>query len=132
MAPTNKVKKKRGIGRSRRRPTHTHAHLRNNNPGGRRGASNLQQEAIFGDAEASADVSVADAVSINVPVVVANLSSIESDSTCKAANTNELSSILNYLAPQESSSSPINPNALFPTNSQCILQHPTEHCRGVF
>jgi hypothetical protein len=115
MAPKPPVKKKKGIGRARRRPTHSHAHL-NNNPGGRRGSTTLQQEVIVGDADASADVSAADAVSTNVPVVVAE-QSIEFKSTCKAANTNGLSALLNYSAPQESLSSPMKPSALFPTNS---------------
>jgi hypothetical protein len=110
------VKKKRGIGRARRRPTHSHAHL-NNNPGGRRGTTTtLQQEAIVGDADASADVS-ADAVATDVPVDVAKQQSSNFDSTSKAANTDELSALLTFPAPQESSSSPMKPSALFPTDS---------------
>ena len=115
-APTPIPRKKKGFGRARRRPTHTHF---TQNAGGRRGrtTTTLEQETIVGDADASANVS-ADAVSTDVPIVLAKPStSGELDSTSKAANTDELSALLNNPAPQELPSSPMKPSALFPTNS---------------
>ena len=116
MVPTPTVtrKKKKGFGRTRRRPTHAHS---NKNPGGRGGrTTNLQEEAIIGDADLSANVS-ANNVATDVPVVVQKQNR-EFNSTSKAVNTDDLSGLLTSTVPQETSSlSPMKPSALFPTNS---------------
>ena len=117
MVPTPTVtkKKKKGFGHTRRRPRHAHT---SKNSGGRAGSTTttLQEEAIIGDADLSANVS-ANAAATDVPVVVQKQNR-EFDSTSKAVNTDELSGLLTSTIPQESSSSsPMKPSALFPTNS---------------
>jgi hypothetical protein len=60
----------------------------------------------------------AHALATDVLVVVHATTDNIGDSTSKAAENDELSTLLNWPVPQEAASSPIKPSALFPANTQ--------------